>query len=250
MTGLATLNAALAAAAPRLLSVDVFDTLLLRRTRPEYRRFIDVAQLQDIALAPASPGADRLLSTRLSVTRRAYAAVRDGTGRGEVQFTAILAEMCRELGLDTAAIALLEQVELDYETSVLTPNRRLAEALNATGIPIAAVSDTPLSAAAVATLLRRLLPELVIARLYASSDVGLTKRAGTLFDYLCEREAVRPEHVLHLGDHPWSDRDMPRQRGLQALHLPRPVLWRWLHGLRHRLIRHTLRRRGLIPPAL
>jgi FMN phosphatase YigB (HAD superfamily) len=242
--------AALASASPRLLSVDVFDTLLLRRTRPEFLRFVDVARLQDRALAHASPGAERLLAARLSVTRQAYAAVRNGDGRGEVQFTAILADMCRKLGLDAVDVAMLEQLEVDYETTVLSPNRRLAAALNrlsAAGIPVVAVSDTPLSAAAVATLLRRLLPELAVTRLYASSDIGLTKRAGTLFDHLCEQEAVRPEQVLHLGDHPWSDRDMPRRRGLQVLHLPRSAPWRWLHACRHRLICHALRRRGLIP---
>ncbi|MGE5514961.1 MAG: HAD-IA family hydrolase [Bacteroidota bacterium] len=249
--GLSALDAALAAAPTHLVSVDVFDTLLLRSTRPEFTRFADVAKLQDMALGAASPGRDRLLASRLATTRRAYQAVRAGTSeQGEVNFSSILGEMCEELGLAPACAAVLEQVEEAYEITMLSPNRRLGTALArlaATGLPVVATSDTPLSAVVVGTLLRRFHPHLALTRIYASSDVGCTKRDGGLYDHVCRHENVSPEHVLHVGDHPWSDCHMAQQRGLRALHLPRPMPWRWLHALRHRLARQTLRRRGLIP---
>lgn len=249
--GMSALDAALAAAPTHLVSVDVFDTLLFRTTRPEFTRFADVAELQDMALGAASPGCNRLLASRLATTRRAYQAVRAGrSDQSEVRFTTILREMCEEMGLDPACVALLEHVEEAYEITVLSPNRRLGMALTrlaAAGIPVVATSDTPLSTLVVGTLLRRFHPHLALTRIYASSDAGTTKRDGGLYDHVCRHENVSPEHVLHVGDHPWSDCHMAKQRGLRALHLPRPMPWRWLHALRHRLARQALRRRGLIP---
>lgn len=243
---LTPLRAALAAGGFDLVSVDVFDTLLLRGTRPEFARFADVARLQHDALAGASPGARTLLACRLRVTRRAYEAVRAGRS-GEVNFAAILAEMCAELGLPSPTVETLLAVELDYEAGVLTPNRDLAEILAGLNLPLVAVSDTPLPAAALAGLLARFLPDLPLRRVYASADEGVTKRDGALFELVCEREGVAPARVLHLGDHARSDVAVPRARGLTAVHLPRPPLWRGLHGMRHQHWRRALRRQGLIP---
>lgn len=249
--GMPALDAALAAAPTHLVSVDVFDTLLLRSTRPEFARFADVAKLQHIALGQASPGPGRLLASRLATTRRAYQAVRAGRSeQGEVNFRSILGEMCEELGLEPACVAVLEHVEEAYEITVLSPNRRLGMALTrlaVTGTPVVATSDTPLSALVVGTLLRRFHPHLALTRIYASSDAATTKRDGGLYDHVCRHENVSPEHVLHVGDHPWSDCHMAKQRGLRALHLPRPAPWRWLHALRHNFVRQAMRRRGLIP---
>lgn len=246
MAGLAPLRAALGMADVDLVSVDVFDTLLLRRTRPEFARFSDVAELQHGALGAASPGSAALLACRLRVTRRAYDEVRAGRS-GEVSFAAILAELCAELHLPSETAAALLEVELHYEAGVLAPNRPLATLLAGLAVPVVAVSDTPLSAASVGALLMRFLPGLPLGRIYASADEGATKRDGALFDVVCRREGVAPARVLHVGDHPHSDVAMPKARGLGAVHLPRTPLWRWLHGLRNDRWRRALRRQGLIP---
>lgn len=247
---IAALRETVAASPPLLLSVDIFDTLLLRGTKPEFARFREVASWQDRALGPASPGAAALLAARLSVTRRAYAAIRADGGPGEVRFTAILADICGELAIDPVWVPKLEKLEVEYETTVLAANRALAaelKRLSAAGIPLIATSDTPLSVAAVTALLTRFHPDLSFAHIYASSDLGRTKRVGTLYDHLCESCQVPPGQILHMGDHSWSDVAMPRQRGLRAVHLPRPAPWRWLHACRHGLIRRSFRLGGLIP---
>ncbi|MBX9635691.1 MAG: hypothetical protein K2X44_11980 [Magnetospirillum sp.] len=141
-------------------------------------------------------------------------------------------------------------VELAYEKTVLSANRPLLgllEEFRSSGMVVAAVSDTPLESADLAQLLDHAGAGTPFTRLYASAEIGLTKRDGHLFGHLCRTEGVAPTHILHMGDHPWSDVEMPRRHGYNTLHLPRAPLWRWLHGWRDRRIKHQLRRQGLIP---
>lgn len=241
---------AIAAAPTQLLSVDLFDTLLLRRTRPEFVRFADVARLQHAALATASPGAERLLAARLKRTREAYAAARARPGGGEVSFDAILAALCDDFALSADWVERLRRIELDYELGQLRPNRPLAAFIAAAardGLPTVITSDTPLRGVDLVFLIERLLPGLPLTALHASADLGQTKRDGGLFTHLCHRAGVTPAMVLHMGDHPHSDVLMPRRQGLRALHLPRSLWWRGVHGVRAQMSRRRLRRHGLIP---
>lgn len=240
----------LGAAPPRLLSVDLFDTILLRRTRPEFVRFGDVALLQHLALGAASPGAPRLLEARLRHTRNAYAAARAVAGGGEVRFDAILAEICRQFVLDPAWIERLRQVELDYEVRHLAVNGALAREIRRwaqAGMPWAIVSDTPLRGVDLDWLLTRLSPELAPDRILSSADRGQTKRDGGLYDHLIRLTGLDPVDILHVGDNLHSDLHMARGRLIRAVWLPRPPWWRLIHHIRAGHSRKKLRRRGLIP---
>lgn len=52
--------------------------------------------------------------------------------------------------------------------------------------------------------------------IYVSSDVGKTKRTGSLFKHVLEAENVRPQEVLHMGDNELSDLKIPRGIGIQC----------------------------------
>ena len=183
---------------PRLISVDVFDTLLLRTTRPEFVRFADVATLQDRALRAGghpSPGMARLLATRLSITRQAYQETRlPNAARGEVNFRVILADLCAELGLPSSFVADFLMIELEYEATVLSLNRPLLAALAQQTVPIIATSDTPLWSQDIAALLYRLAPNHPINRIFASGEVGLTKRRGGLYAHLASEVGTRTHY--------------------------------------------------------
>ncbi|MBC7907741.1 MAG: hypothetical protein H7Y60_13495 [Rhodospirillaceae bacterium] len=242
------LEGAMGARPTLLLSVDVFDTLLLRTTKPELVRFAEAARWQEAALRRhgfPSCDADALLAARLSLTKAAYDCVRTGEA-GEVRFTAILADICARLGLDAACVPVLVDAELAYEKTRLSPNLALMRVLADVGVPMVATSDTPLSAAHVAVLLDHFLPGHGIRRIHASSDAGVTKRAGLMYVYISQQENVAPEGIVHVGDHPWSDCRMALEQGVRAVHLPRPALWRLINRWRDKLNRRQLRRRGLI----
>ena len=229
----------------RLISVDVFDTLLLRGTRPEMARFARVAQMQAKALAArgVAVDADALYAARLVAARTAYRVIRTVEGEREGHLDLIFAMVARAVGLDPALAALLSDVEFESELEELVGNRPLAEALarqRAAGCRVVFASDMYLPAATIAGLIGRLLPDLVLDGGYSSADRGVTKRGGGLFRVLLAEEGVAPGEVLHLGDSELADVATPRAMGIHVLHTPRPAGWRRVHGLRQKLaiLRH------------
>ena len=51
---------------------------------------------------------------------------------------------------------------------------------------------------------------------YVSSDIGLTKRSGSLYSHVLKVEAVSASDVVHFGDNNWSDYIVPRRQGIAA----------------------------------
>ncbi|MGE0725142.1 MAG: hydrolase [Alphaproteobacteria bacterium] len=229
----------------RLISVDVFDTLLLRATRPELARFADVAADQATALAavgmPVDPVA--IYAARLVAARTAYRCVGAVQGEREGRHGDILSMVAAALRLDPSAVPVLAAAELDHETKVMVGNRALAEALmrhRAEGRRVVFASDMYLPATAIHDLIARLLPSLVLDGGYSSADHGVTKRGGGLFQVMMRAEDVAANEVLHFGDSLLADVETPRRAGIHAIHVPRPRVWRGIHGVRHRvaLLRH------------
>ncbi|BBK43981.1 hypothetical protein STVA_40010 [Allostella vacuolata] len=224
----------------RLISVDVFDTLLLRGTRPEMTRFADVAKAQAAALArrgiPAD--ADALYAARLVAARTAYRLIRTVEGEREGRLDLILEMVCAALRLDPALAPLLAEVEFDCEVAELRGNAELAGVLNrhrAAGRRVLFASDMYLPAELIGRLIGRLLPQLELDGGYSSADLGVTKRGGGLFRVLMAREGVEAPSILHMGDSETADVATPRGLGIHVLHTPRPASWQRIHGLRQKL---------------
>lgn len=55
--------------------------------------------------------------------------------------------------------------------------------------------------------------------LFVSSEVGCRKEDGTLFRYLCDKLAVEPSDVVHVGDNPNSDVLQPSAMGIDAIQI-------------------------------
>lgn len=55
--------------------------------------------------------------------------------------------------------------------------------------------------------------------LYLSSDIGLTKKNGTLYQYVIDKEGVSPEEILHHGDNINSDIIIAQRYGLSTCHI-------------------------------
>jgi len=226
-----------------LISVDVFDTLLLRGTECEKARYRAIATLASKRLHDlgheVSPSL--LWRSRLQCIDPAYRAVEIFRPAGDVPLAHFHRLQGALLGLDAAASAALAEAEIETERRHLAPNRPLIEQLtrlSECGKRVVAVSDTYFSGAAIEHLLGEVAPAHPIARVYSSSDAGLTKRSGELFTFVADAEGVAASRVLHCGDDPHSDIRMARQRGLGAVRLGRPHrvrLLRRLNAMRFRL---------------
>lgn len=202
-----------------LVSLDVFDTLLVRCVEDPVLVFDRVG---DAAVArglvdPALAGA-AFRRLRQAGERAARAAAQARTGRAEVSLAEIYAAM-GPLISDPAAVAALECAQ---EMACCEGNpalRAWLRHLRTQGKPVVLLSDMYLPVAVIADLLDRagIAPDLYGA-LYVSGEYGCSKRDGGLFARLLEdRPAVPPHRVLHIGDDPGGDFAAARRAGLEAL---------------------------------
>lgn len=58
-------------------------------------------------------------------------------------------------------------------------------------------------------------------KLYLSSDIGYTKKNGKLFQYFLEKENLKAQDVLHIGDSRYSDFVSPKKNGINAYRINR-----------------------------
>lgn len=217
-----------------LVSVDMFDTLLLRDFSTQRERFEEVARRLAGQLGRRGYRVDAatLLKLRCLVHDLAYLAVMMERPAGDATLAGMIHIQLAMLGLDQSLAGLFVEAELAVEVGRLVPNTPLLGLLRsfrAAGKRLVVVSDMYFSRENLEFLLRTLLPDHPIDRIYVSSDIGLTKHSGRLLSRIAELEGVAPNRILHCGDHPHADVAMSRAAGCQAVLLRRPT---WVHVLR------------------
>jgi predicted HAD superfamily hydrolase len=228
-----------------ITSIDIFDTVLLRDATCEKRRFLAVARLSSQKLTKLGIGVspNLVLRSRREAQFLGYRALEAEKPDGDLTLGDILKSQAGLLGLDTATVAPeLEAAELEIECTVLRPNKPLLRSLSdasAQGKRIIAISDTYLSAVHVGWLLDRIIGAHPIDAIYTSADLGLTKRSGSIFKAVIEREGVSPADLNHMGDDHTADLVRPVAAGLSATHLPRPRALRLLRRLNALAFRHA-----------
>jgi FMN phosphatase YigB (HAD superfamily) len=210
-----------------LVSVDVFDTILLRDLSLQTQRYAEISRLVSKAKGQcAKPGA--LLALRLSLHGLAYRAVAIERPHSDAKLMDLLKLQARLLGGEDLA-ERLHATELSLERGRLTANKPLLALLGrfaASGKRIVATSDTYYSALDIEQLLGWIAGAHPIARVYASSDLGLTKHAGGIFAEVARREGVKTTRILHCGDDLHADVEMARFAGCHPVHLPRSRAFR------------------------
>jgi hypothetical protein len=129
------------------------------------------------------------------------------------------------LNLPDSLIGERVRIEILVEKSSLFPNQTLADQLRMrrrSGTRLVAISDTTLSADAVAELIRHFHGPGLVDRVYSSADQRLTKRDGNLFIAVAQAENVPLERMIHVGDDLIADVRSPLAIGISAHHMPRP----------------------------
>ena len=211
-----------------VFSIDVFDTLLLREYKSEITRFREIAELVHQAFPEIS--SRNFFQARALAHRLAYQLAKPVQGCREAAFDSIY----RLIGAilqehDAARLAAMQEIELSYETSHLrlNPNiRKLLEIARMRNLRIVAVSDMYLNRDALARIINNFLPPGMINEIYSSADFGISKISGLLWDELLRREQVSPQAILHLGDNPVADFEMPYIRcGITSVLLLRSALY-------------------------
>jgi FMN phosphatase YigB (HAD superfamily) len=195
-----------------ILSFDVFDTLLWRRTPRPIDVFHDIPRVAARAgiKLPAISGV-QYGATRKRAESTARVRVAEEFGTGEVTLAQVLEQLVIDLGWDLDDAALLDSLvaaELAAEADALVADHELLQLVRdeaATGRRMVVVSDSYLSPGHIGGLLTGAgYPEDAFERTFVSSSFGVSKATG-LFEIVAKELDVHPARILHLGDNVGAD---------------------------------------------
>lgn len=198
-----------------IVSVDIFDTLLVRT-------FLTPQGARDYMAWQA----DRRLGVPdfASIRAQAEQIARSRSGR-DVGIADIYRVMAGLPAVGSTLAADLLELELRIEALVLRPRRAVVDsikALSTKGTRVVAISDMYLGSGE----LSRVMPEEVRSiaqKWYISCETGWRKDNGEAWRRLPEQEHVRAARWLHVGDNETADIQMPHDLGYaMPVHVMRP----------------------------
>jgi hypothetical protein len=217
----------------QVLSLDVFDTLLLRNNTPEAARYLELSEFGLGALrrrlgAATTNGltAFDLMLARVQALNLSYRLRPAVDGCVEGCLKEVVAVMRRLLRLPFAAELVLIEAELDYEAENLALNSALVEAAlrhKSMGGDLILVSDMYLSADHIVSIIERMDRTRLgpmIDRVFSSADTVVNKRHGGVFALIAQRMNRAPETFLHIGDAAVGDARRPKAFGWRVLEFP------------------------------
>lgn len=190
----------------RIVSFDIFDTLLLRPYVKPTDLFCHIEELYCcIGFAEARIKAE-------IVARHKFLDCE------EVTITQIYNE------IDQKYITL-KQVEIEQEMQVLYPNERVKKLYKYAiekGKRVIITSDMYLPKTVVELVLKKN-GFTDYEKLYLSSDILKTKHTGSLFDHIKTELSVKRGELVHIGDNEYSDVKMAKLSGLSSIYIEKPI---------------------------
>lgn len=210
-----------------MLSLDVFDTLLIRLTDPDV--VIDatcrwLAERTDTDLMTVQ-AARRRAGGLLSAT--AVSKGFDPETPAEHYFGTWVRMLVGDRIGNQAVELLAEEAlsfELEAEKRCLSPNEAIIPLLDQAkqhGIPVVALSDMYLESSRIGLLLKHHGLSEYLSTVVSSADHALQKRTGRLFARGLAPggfyDAVAAEDILHIGDDTQADGKMATAKGMQSI---------------------------------
>lgn len=210
-----------------ILSMDVFDTLILRDNSSEITRFYEIGgKMASLASRHAGRDitqVDAFVARHLG-TKASYRASEKIRGCREGSLSEIHATASRLLVRDDTLSSAFIEAELDYEAGRIEPNPFLVDYAarhRARGGRVVLLTDMYMHADQVARLLQLLdIPLTAYDALISSADTKVSKASGGIFHNVQEKMQAAPSDFVHIGDSFRGDVAQPIRQGWQALHLP------------------------------
>jgi FMN phosphatase YigB (HAD superfamily) len=232
---------------PKTITVDVFDTLLLRKNRAEQWNFWQFSKKASKVLKAENISCSPLLYFSLRnyynlVLRQSSLKMgNDNEASLDDVNCEIITELTRRKNKITKhniadLCKKLMQAEIDFEAIRLKPNYKLIKILTNSKLPIYFVTDMYLTSSQIAELLQNLGIELTVNGI-SSADYMLGKSSGRSFGKLTQKYPnIKIQDNLHIGDHKHADITIPSRLGSNVfwlnlpLHRIRLLLSKYLYG--------------------
>ncbi|WP_131745668.1 HAD-IA family hydrolase [Frankia sp. Cppng1_Ct_nod] len=208
-----------------VLTLDVFDTLLLRLVPEPAHAFLLLGhRLAAAGLLAPSVSPAQFAQLRVHAETRARQRSKSLRDTLEARLDEIWSLLLPALH-SSDSVDDLVMLEVNLERDVCRADLAVAElaelAITKLGRPVYLVSDTYFSPDQLARLLHR--PELAgirFTKILTSSHAGMSKSDG-LFTHVLADAGVEPSRVVHLGDNPVADVEGAREHGIVAVHYPK-----------------------------
>ena len=215
----------------KIISFDVFDTLLLRNSKYEPHRYLEIAERVKKLLTVK--GIEQfsiwdIYAARLTAFRTCYRTVKQNCKIREGRLIDVLSLMTKILNLEKWIVPELIRIELTYESENLRVNPILKSFFGITEIKskqIIFISDMYMSGEHIYQLFRNCYPDLKLTKYYSSADFGLTKLSGLLYGLVAKDLGIECSQILHMGDNLRGDVQKAKEQGIKAIHLPIPEIY-------------------------
>lgn len=211
----------------RILSLDVFDTLILRDNSSEITRFFEIGR--EMAAAAQEATGDKIAQVDAFVarylgTKATYRASKPVRGFREGSLSELHKTASKILVGSNALTDAFVEAEINYESTRIQLNPFLVpyvEEYKAAGGKVVLVTDMYMHANHVKLLLEKLgLTPSVYDHLISSADTKVSKASGGIFSIVEKTMQATAQEFVHLGDSLRGDFQQPLRRGWSAVHLP------------------------------
>jgi predicted HAD superfamily hydrolase len=202
----------------RVVSFDIFDTLVVRKVAAPADVFLHLANRAPFD-ALHLDAAD-LAFRRQSAESRARQQGHDIRGSGEVTLAEIHVVLAEDIGLSSTHVLAMVRAEQDVELALCEAHpvlQRWFDRARTDGKRLWCISDTYHEAAFLSRLLASCGFALDGVTVVSSADARCSKGEGRLFGHVLKAMREVPSAVLHIGDNPTGDRAMPQSRGIAAI---------------------------------
>ncbi|MEM5882224.1 MAG: hypothetical protein QXS69_02065, partial [Candidatus Aenigmatarchaeota archaeon] len=211
----------------KLISIDIFDTILLRNNKCELRRFYEISQrFADLLKIDFI----EIFLLRIMIhkeTYRYFAKGLDNTIEGD--YINQLEILCKVLDRKKYLNELLE-IEINYEIENTLMNpffMKILDYVKSKNLNIIATSDMYFSSEIIKRILdyHSKIHQLNLNNLsiYSSASHLLSKRMGGIFDIIKKDYKISNSYeILHIGDDYYSDYIKPKEKNITTYLLPLP----------------------------
>lgn len=204
----------------KVISFDIFDTLIKRRVyRPE-----DVFLLLNKKFKEKTHINADFKAIRIDTEAYARASFgKTDPKREDIYIDEIYSFMPKLYGIDESVCREMMEEEIALEKRLITRRRaggELFECAKATGKKVVLISDMYLREKTVKEILSDCGYEGYEA-LFLSSELGLTKNSSNLFKAALKELKISPSDMLHIGDTWRNDVENPKSMGINTAFFPK-----------------------------
>jgi FMN phosphatase YigB (HAD superfamily) len=198
-----------------ILSLDIFDTALIRRVAHPTTVFDMVAD----AARTINPRLKSYADLRFWAEREARNIAVQSGGTPEISLKHIYDLLSKELNLTESEQEHLERLELDVERRVLCANPKVLgwyQKAIAAGKRTVFVSDMYLPSAFLKEVLSAEGYENPVV--FVSNEYGVGKWQVSFYELIAAKLGMSGKRIVHLGDNPQADKECAEAAGWNAIH--------------------------------